>query len=172
MEDNNKIKTSIISAIQAENRTIGKESGGLPWHIPEDFKHFKNITTGHPIIMGRTTWEEFKGKPLPNRTHIIITRQENYSVPENILVCNSIEQGIAKAKEIAQSKNLDEIFIIGGSQIYGSSINYADRLYLTLVQADINSNKKFPDYSEFGIVVSNRKSNDANYEYEFIILEK
>lgn len=166
------IKVSIIAAIQKNNRSIGKESGGLPWHIPEDFKHFKETTTDHVIIMGRTTWEEFKNKPLPNRKHIVITRQDNYIVPEGVLVSHSIEDAISKGKEIADTKNQNEIFIIGGSQIYSLGMNFSDKLYLTLVNADVYSSKKFPEYSEFRKIISSRKSNNEEYEYKFIVLER
>lgn len=186
MNTNKKITISLISAIDRQSRTIGKEQGGLPWHIPEDFKFFKEKTMGHPIIMGRSTWEEFKGKPLPGRHHIIITRQENYQVsPEisdKVSIVTSLSESIDLAKKIenenkafCEEQNKEsEIFIIGGSQIYELAIPYADRLYLTLVDANVNYSKKFPDYESAGFskIISSRKSQDDNFTYEFVVLEK
>lgn len=180
------IKISLISAVDKKSLTIGKEGGGLPWHIPEDFKYFKEKTMGHPIIMGRKTWEEFKNKPLPGRHHIVITHQENYSVsPENlekISITSSLDEAIDLAKKIESENKIyceeesreAEIFIIGGSQIYELALNYADRIYLTLVEANIDGPAKFPDYTSAGFtkIISSRKSNDENYNYEFVVLEK
>lgn len=164
-QDNKKPIVSMISAIARDNRTIGLIGGGLPWHIPEDFKYFREKTTGHPIIMGKTTFEEFKGKLLPNRIHIVVVRELDYQAPAEAIVTHSIEEAIEKAKEIDDQ----EIFIIGGSQIYALGIPYADKLYITQVDTDINSPIKFPDYTQFGFnkIISSYKSKDENFEYEF-----
>lgn len=181
-----KPRISLISAMDRQSRTIGKEGGGLPWRIPEDFKYFKEKTMGHPIIMGRTTWEEFNNKPLPGRHHIVITQQNNYEVsPENldkVSVVASIGEAIDLATKLQNEDKIfceeenkePEIFIIGGSQIYELAIPYADRLYLTLVDANIDEPKKFPDYSAAGFskIISSRKSSDENFTYEFVVLEK
>jgi dihydrofolate reductase len=164
-----KPRVSLIAAIARTSRVIGKEGGHLPWRIPEDFKHFKDTTMGHPIIMGRTTFEEFGGKLLPGRTHIVITRQADYVAPEGVIVTHSIEDAIARASEI----DAHEIFIIGGGQIYTTALPFADRLYLTLVNTDITGPVKFPDYeSRFNKIVSRRESTDENFVYEFVVLEK
>jgi len=182
----NKPKISLISAIDRISRTIGKEGGGLPWHIPEDFKYFKEKTMGHPIIMGRTTWEEFSNKPLPGRHHIVITRQNNYTIsPENldkVSVVASIGEAIDLATKLENENKIfcevenkkPEIFIIGGAQIYELALPYADRLYLTLVDANIDGPKKFPDYTAAGFskIISSYKSSDENFNYEFVVLEK
>lgn len=160
---------NLIAAIARNTRVIGKEGGHLPWYIPEDFKHFKQTTMGHPIIMGRTTFEEFGGKLLPGRTHIVITRQADYVAPEGVIVAHSIEDAIARARKI----DTDEIFIIGGGQIYTAGLPFADRLYLTLVDTDITGPVKFPEYeSRFSKIVSRRESKDENFAYEFVVLEK
>jgi dihydrofolate reductase len=165
----NKPTISLIAAIARTTRVIGKEGGHLPWHIPEDFKHFKQTTMGHPIIMGRTTFEEFGGKLLPGRTHIVITRQADYAVPEGVIVAHSIAEAIERAAAIDQK----EIFIIGGGQIYAAALPFADRLYLTLVDADITGPVTFPEYgSRFSKIVSRRESKDENFAYEFVVLEK
>ena len=115
---------TIIAAI-GQNNELGKNNQ-IIWHLPDDFKRFKAITSGHYIIMGRKTFESFP-KPLPNRTHIIITRNQNYTAPEGCFVVNSLE----KAIEICP-KN-ETIFIIGGGEIYKQSIKLADCLELTRV---------------------------------------
>jgi dihydrofolate reductase len=166
---------SMISAICRKNRTIGKETGGLPWHIPEDFIFFKETTMGHPIIMGRKTFEEFP-KLLPGRVHIVITRDENYIPPRpeiadqignKVFIVNSIENAIEKAKKLDT-----EIFVIGGAQIYNLALPYADKLYLTLVETDVDGPAKFPEFEKDFQKVSGRKSHDENFEYEFTIWEK
>lgn len=182
----NKPRISLIVAIDRVSRTIGKEGGGLPWRIPEDFKYFKEKTMGHPIIMGRTTWEEFNNKPLPGRHHIVITHQNNYEVsPENldkVSVVSSVGEAIDLATKLENENKIfceeenkePEIFIIGGAQIYEQTLPRADRLYLTLIDANIDGPKKFPDYSAAGFskIISSRKSSDENFSYEFLVLEK
>jgi dihydrofolate reductase len=156
---------SLISAISRTKRTIGRDGGGLPWRIPEDFKYFREKTTGHPIIMGRKTFEEFNGKLLPNRIHIVITREKDYKAPAEVLVANSIEDAISKASQIEDK----EIFVIGGAQIYEQALPFADKLYITQVDTDIDSSIKFPDYTKFGFnkIIYSQKSQDRNFSYEF-----
>lgn len=170
METKNNPKISLIVAIAKGSRTIGKEGGGIPWHISEDFKDFKNKTTGHPMIMGRVTWELFGGKPLPNRTSIVVTNNPEYKVPEGHFVCGSIEAAIEKASEL----DSNEIFVIGGASIYEATMKYADRIYVTIVDVDIDGPAKFPDYVSAGFtkIISSRKSSEGDYKYEFQIVEK
>ncbi|HRY30871.1 MAG TPA: dihydrofolate reductase [Candidatus Paceibacterota bacterium] len=172
----NSARISLIAAIARGTRTVGKEGGGIPWHIKEDFRDFKEKTMGHPLIFGRKTWEEFGGRPLPGRTHIIVTKDTGYEVPEGHFVCDSVESAIEKAQEIeeAQNSNGGEIFVAGGAQIYAAAIKHADRVYLTVVDVDMDGPTKFPDYTAEGFtkVVSSRKSSDENYSYEFLVLEK
>ncbi len=164
-----KPKISLIAAIGSQNRVLANEKGEIPWHISEDFKYFKEITMGHPIIMGRKTFETFP-QPLPGRPHIVISRlEENYLPPANIFPAHSIEEALSKAIDLDK----EEIFIIGGGQIYKQSITLADRLYLTLVETDAKGPVVFPEYSEiFSKTISRRKSSDENFNYEFVILEK
>src|SRR5436190_9980056 len=112
----------IMIAAAAENNALGKNNE-LVWHLPNDFKRFKNITSGHHIIMGRKTFESFP-KPLPNRTHVIITRQHDYAV-ENCIVVHSLQQAIAACPKG------EEIFVIGGGEIYNQSIEAADKIDIT-----------------------------------------
>lgn len=157
---------SIIAAIGAKNRVLGKDND-LLWKIPEDMKFFKNTTSGHPIIMGRKTFESFGARPLPNRENIIITRDMTWSAPD-IHIAHDFEDAL----EIAKSFNPDEIFNIGGGQIYELGLPFTDRLYLTLVETDLEGDVYFPDYSEFTKEISRKDSSDENYKYTFVVLER
>ncbi|HCQ14264.1 dihydrofolate reductase [Flavobacterium sp.] len=125
-----------LIAAAAENNALGKNND-LIWHLPDDFKRFKAITSGHYIIMGRKTFESFP-KPLPNRTHVIITRQKNYN-PENCIVVNSLE----KAIEICPKD--EDVFVIGGGEIYQQSIAIADKIELTRVHSTFEADTFFPE---------------------------
>ncbi len=165
------IMINIIAAI-GQNRELGA-SNDLLWHIPEDARHFKELTTGHPVIMGRKTFESIPAKfrPLPNRTNIVVTRNPDLDVSDDIIVVNSLAEAIKQAE---QSTGSDEIFIMGGGQIYAEGLPLADRLYLTLVertfpQADIF----FPEYQNiFAKEISREEKSDEQFKYTFLTLEK
>ncbi len=177
---------SIISAI-SENRAIGKDNK-LLWDIPEDLKRFREITKGHPVIMGRKTYESI-GRLLPDRLNIIITRDKFYKVKGAIIV-NSLEDAINNATLViaseakqSQKKKLSipskeegtaltkpEIFIIGGGQIYHQAIDLADKLYLTVVHAHIDGDSYFPDYSQFSKKVFENEGFSGDYSYTFLEL--
>jgi dihydrofolate reductase len=125
----------IMIAAVAENNALGKNNE-LVWHLPNDFKRFKALTTGHHIIMGRKTFESFP-KPLPNRTHIVITRQKNYN-PEGCIIVESMEEAIAICPENESS------FIIGGGEIYNLGLSYADKLEITRVHHRFEADAFFP----------------------------
>ena len=129
----------ILIAATSLNNALGKDNK-IIWHLPDDFKRFKELTSGHYIIMGRKTFESFP-KPLPNRTHIIITRQNNYH-PEGCLIAKSLQEAIAKAPEN------ESIFIIGGGEIYNQSIEIADKIELTRVHHHFNADTFFPEIDE------------------------
>ena len=155
---------SIIAAI-GKNRELGKNNK-LLWHIPEDFKKFKQLTSGHIVIMGRKTFESI-GKPLPNRINIIVTRNRSWT-PLGCTVCYSLEEAINLAK-----KKINEIFIIGGAEIYKQGIQYADKLYLTLVNQEYpEADAFFPDYSEFKRKVFEENHISSELQFKFIELEK
>lgn len=135
------IKTSIIVA-RAKNGVIGK-GNALPWHLPSDLKFFKAKTTGHVIIMGRKTFQSLP-KLLPNRTHIVISRDMDF-IASGALVYSNLNAAVAAGKAIALNKNQNEIFIIGGAQIYRDSLNIADTLYVTEVNCEIDGDAKFPE---------------------------
>ena len=131
--------TSLIVAASSNN-AIGIQNQ-LPWHLPADLKHFKKMTTGHCIIMGRKTYESI-GKPLPNRTNIVVSRKDNY-FEEGILIVGSLKEALKFTKKIDEN-----IFIIGGGNIYEQTIDIADRLEVTLVKANLEADVFFPKINE------------------------
>lgn len=158
-------RISMIAAIARENRAIGKDNR-LLWHIPEDFKHFKDTTSGHAIIMGENTFRSI-GKPLPNRTNIVLSQATTFA-PEGVVVVRSIDEALDAAKQF----EAEEVFVCGGASIYRQFLPMADRLYLTLVEGDFEADTFFPDYSEFTKTVSEEKSGNGEYEFSFVVLEK
>jgi len=127
--------TTIVVAMGEKNE-IGFENQ-LLWHLPKDLKHFKDLTSGHPIIMGRKTYESI-GKALPNRTNIVVSRKKDW-FEEGILIVGSIKEAVKFAKKIDE-----EVFIIGGGNIYEQTMDVVDRLEVTLVKADLKADTYFP----------------------------
>lgn len=164
---------SIIAAI-GKNRELGKDNK-LLWHIPEDFKRFKQLTSGHIVIMGRKTFESI-GKPLPNRINIVVTKNRSWT-PLGCAVCYSMEEAIKKGAAFVPlsgtSASQREIFIIGGAEIYKQGIVYADKLYLTLVnQKYPDADAFFPDYSEFKRKIFEENHISDGLQFKFIELKK
>jgi dihydrofolate reductase len=156
---------SLIAAI-GKNRELGRDNK-LLWHIPEDWKYFKEVTLGHPIVMGRKTFESI-GEVLPGRPHIVITRQKDWH-HEGVMAAHSLEEALAKARELDQ----EEIFVIGGAQVFEESLPSADRLYLTLVEFGGEADAFFPAYEEiFTKKISDRASEYNGVKYRFVVLEK
>ncbi|WP_294959046.1 dihydrofolate reductase [uncultured Flavobacterium sp.] len=150
----------IMIAAAAENNALGKNNE-LVWHLPNDFKRFKSLTTGHHIIMGRKTFESFP-KPLPNRVHIVISRQENYK-PEGCIVVDSIEKAIALCPEN------DDSYIIGGGEIYNLALPYTDIIELTKVHHSFDADAFFPkiNKSEWVLVESEENYKDEKHLYDY-----
>ena len=152
-----------------KNKVIGKNND-IPWgkSLPKDLDHFKELTAGKPIIMGRKTYESI-GKPLPNRTNIILTRDENYKA-EGCIVVHSTEEALKAAG------NAEEVMIIGGSQIYKEFLPKANRMYLTIVDADFEADTYFPEYKieEWEETAYEEHERDAEnpYNYTYITLER
>ncbi len=162
-----KSRINIIAAI-AKNGVIGNKNS-LPWHLPADLKHFAKITKPHTVIMGRKTYESIiakLGKPLPDRTNIILTRSKNFTAPDCIIT-NSIE-------EIISLKG--EKFIIGGEEIFRLFMPMVDRLYITEIHADIKGDAKFPEYDKSQWTEVSREDHNKDekneYDYSFLIYEK
>ena len=155
---------SIIVAV-AQNGVIGKNND-LVWHLPADLKFFKTKTTGHVIIMGRKTFESIGGgKPLPNRTTIVVSRNINYPVPHGVLLAHSLGDALGLC-----NKNL-EVFICGGAHIYSMALSVAKQMYITRVHANFDGDTFFPEFSKNDWVcnhVSHNKADDKNpYDYSF-----
>lgn len=133
---------SLIAAV-SENKVIGKNND-LPWNLPDDMRYFMQTTKGHYVIMGRKNYESIpeKFRPLPNRTNIVITRQKNLQIG-GCIVAHSIEEAL----EIAKKDSNEEVFVIGGAQIFNQSMKYAQRMYLTEIQAPVEGDTFFPDFS-------------------------
>lgn len=125
----------------AENGVIGSDQT-IPWRVPSDMAFFKRTTMGKPIVMGRKQFETV-GKPLPGRTNIVITRQQNYQ-PEGVLVFNDIDAALQRAREIALADGVDEIMIIGGGELYAQLMGRADRLYITHIDVHPAGDVVFP----------------------------
>lgn len=128
----------LIAAL-SKNQKIG-QNNQMPWHIPEDLEYFKRVTNGHPILMGRKTFESI-GRPLPNRRNIILTQNKAYKV-EGIEVIHSFKEALSLCE------NLNEVFIIGGGEIYSLFLPYADELYLTLINQCVEGDTNFPDFKD------------------------
>ena len=152
----------IMIAAVAENNALGKNND-LLWHLPNDFKRFKEVTSGHYIIMGRKTFESFP-KPLPNRTHVIITRQKDFQ-HEGCIVVDTLE------KAIAACPKTEDIFIIGGGEIYTQSIFFADQLDITRVHHSFEADVYFPEIDpeiwELASETFNPKDEKHLFDYTF-----
>jgi len=149
----------------ATNRAIGKNNQ-LLWHLGGDLKHFKEITSGHPVIMGEKTYYSI-GRPLPKRTNIVLSQNLDLFI-EGCIIAHSIDEAI----EIASKQDQDEIFIIGGGSIYSQTINKADKLYLTIVNQVYDADTFFPEYGDFKLVSESDPMNENGLEYRFQELVK
>ncbi len=162
------MKLSLIAAM-AQNGVIGR-GNQLPWRLPADLKHFKTVTMGKPVIMGRKTWESI-GRPLPGRTNIVVTRNP-YFLASNCLVAHSIEEAL----EIAHDNGEEEVFILGGGEIYAQSMPYWDRLYITEIDLETEGDVFFPEWDESEWRERRREAHPPDeknpYPYTFRVLER
>lgn len=157
---------SLIVAM-AENHVIGRDNA-LPWRLPADLRHFRHITMGHPIIMGRKNFESI-GRPLPGRTNIVVTRAKDFNAP-GCLVVHSVDEALAAA-------NTDpEPFIIGGAELYAQTLEQVQKIYLTLVHAAIPGDVRFPalQWDAWREKSRERHASDAEhpFAYSFVTLER
>jgi len=157
-------RVSLIVAM-AKNRVIGMNNT-LPWHLPADLKHFKALTMGHHIVMGRKTYESI-GKPLPGRFSVVVTRNSKF---EGCIIADSLDAAIAACG------NDDEIFVIGGAELYRQAIHLADRIYLTEIDAEISGDAHFTDFDLRQWQEISRDSHAPDeknqYSYHFVVLDK
>lgn len=154
----------------AQNGVIGCDNQ-LPWRLPKDLAYFKRVTMGHPIVMGRKTFESI-GKPLPGRQNIVLTRQADWSV-EGVEVCSSVSQLIDK---YAGGVEVGPIMVIGGAEIYQAFLPYAKRLYITEVYAEVQGDAYFPSVDmgawEKSSIERHTADNQNPYDYAFVVYEK
>ncbi|OGI65699.1 MAG: dihydrofolate reductase [Candidatus Muproteobacteria bacterium RBG_16_60_9] len=157
---------SLIAAL-AENRVIGNHNA-LPWRLPADLQHFRKLTTGNPVIMGRRNFESI-GRPLPQRTNIVVTRRPNFQATGCIVV-DSLDSAFAACREAP------DVFIIGGAEIYAQTIDRADRLLLTLVHAAVPGDTFFPeiDWSPWRETARESHAPDERHAhaYSFVTYER
>ncbi|MEX0997493.1 MAG: dihydrofolate reductase [Flavobacteriaceae bacterium] len=158
-----KNQTITLIAAASENDALGKDNA-LVWHLPDDFKRFKKLTTGHHIIMGRKTFESFP-EPLPNRIHVVITRDKTYK-KFGAIVVHSIEEALELAKQD------DQPFIIGGGEIYKQSLEYADKIELTRVHSEFSADTFFPqlDENKWELINEVHHPKDGKHEFAFTYL--
>lgn len=150
----------ILIAATSQNNALGKDNK-IIWHLPDDFKRFKELTSGHHIIMGRKTFESFP-KPLPNRTHVVITRQKNFN-PEGCFVVNSIEEAFRICPEN------EDVFLIGGAEIYKLGLPFTDKMELTFINETFEADAFFPeiDFSEWKLTNEEFHSKDEKHGHDF-----
>ena len=160
------MQISLIVAM-ARGRVIGKDNG-MPWHMPADLRHFKSVTLGKPVVMGRRTFESI-GRPLPGRRNLVISRNVDWQA-DGVEVASSLEQALAL---LAGS---DEVMIIGGGQLYAEALPLAHRLHLTHIELAVEGDTHFPDYTCFSwreIATESHCADEHNpYDYRFVTLER
>ena len=154
------MRLSLIVAMTRQG-VIGR-AGTLPWRLSADLRRFKALTMGHTIVMGRKTWDSL-GRPLPGRTSFVLTRRTDFAAPPGVVIADNLADAVYMA-----AKDDDEVFIIGGGEIFAEALHRADRLYVTWVEADVPGDTYFPawDQAEWRLVESERHSADERNEYD------
>ncbi|MCU0896076.1 MAG: dihydrofolate reductase [Burkholderiales bacterium] len=156
----------VLLAALDRNRAIGKDNA-LPWHLPDDLKRFKRLTLGHPVVMGRRTYESI-GRPLPGRTNIVVTRDRGLAIPGTIVV-HSLDEALAAAG------GASELFVIGGEQIYALALPHADRLELTEIDTAIAGDAWFPEWDRtaFGEIARESHTDAATgFAFSFVTYDR
>jgi len=157
---------SLIVAVSS-NGVIGRE-GKLPWHLPDDLKHFKAVTMGKPVIMGRKTWDSI-GRALPGRRNLVVTRNSDFSA-EGCEIAHSLEEALALTEESA------EVVVIGGASLYAEALPRAQRIYLTEVNAHVGGDTRFPRLDRGGWKEVSREAHPADHRhahaFSFVLLER
>jgi dihydrofolate reductase len=163
-----KIRVSAIVAM-ARNRVIGRENR-LPWHLSEDLKYFKRVTLGKPIITGRKNHESI-GRLLPGRLNILVTRQKGFEVP-GARVVHSVEEALQVATEEARRIGVDEVFVIGGGEIYAQAMGACERLYVTEVERDVEGDVFFPEVPPVFREISREHREADGWAWDWVVLER
>lgn len=163
---------SIIAAV-GRNNCIG-QNNALPWNLPADLQHFRNLTKGKPIIMGSRTFESI-GRPLPQRDNIVLTRDPNYS-PEGCKVAHSLEEALRLAREGEMGKKSCEVMICGGASVYKQFLPLAQRMYLTFIDSEFEGDAYFPDFNKTDWKETQREAHQADeqnpYNYSFVTFNR
>lgn len=154
----------VLIAAVARNGIIGADND-MPWKLSSDLKHFKRLTLGKPVVMGRKTFLSFGGKPLPGRPHVVISRDPDYA-PDEVETATSLKEALDRAGELAAGLAVSEVFCIGGGQIYAQAIEQADRLEITEVDAQPGGDTRFPEirpeiWQETGRIPGERSEKDS-----------
>ncbi|MDG1944287.1 MAG: dihydrofolate reductase [Halioglobus sp.] len=163
---------ALIFAV-ARNGVIGKDND-LPWRLPEDMRHFKAVTMGKPIVMGRKTYDSI-GRPLPGRSNIVVTRNASFQA-EGVSVVSSLNDAVELAERISKGDGVDEVVIMGGAEIYAAALPLSDRLYATEVHADVEGDTLLPavDWTQWREI--SRKRHNARspnpYDYSFVRFDR
>ena len=164
-------KLSLICALSRNHVICIKND--LPWHLPQDLEHFKNLTKGKPIIMGRLTYQSIldrrNGKPLPHRPHYVVSRQDLGDLPESVTSSKDLETAISQARA---DHNDSEVMIIGGASIYEQSIPLVDRMYLTIIDKDIEGDAFFPKWEDASWQISAREDFSDPIPFSFITFDR
>lgn len=166
---------SIIAAV-SDNLAIGKDNN-LLWHISEDLKYFKRVTTGHPVIMGYNTFLSLGGRPLPKRTNVIVSRRHEAPTGSQVLFCKSLDEALRKAAGSNEEQGDEETFVIGGGQLYRSALPDADRLYITEVHTVISDADTFFPEIDRNLWKETSRSETmldekTGYRYTFVIYDR
>lgn len=166
------IRVALMVAVAA-NGVIGRDNA-LPWHLPEDLRHFRRTTLGKPVVMGRKTFESI-GRPLPGRPNIVVTGTPGWQV-EGVTVTDSVPAALELARELARAEGVDELVVIGGATIYAAALPLAQRLYVTEVHADVEGDTWFPPVDRADWQEIQREelpaSEDNPYAYAFVCFER
>ena len=166
------MRVSLIVAM-AENRTIGLD-GDVPWHISGDLRNFRQLTLGHPVVMGRKTYQSIGGA-LPGRANIVVTRDRDFRAPDADVV-HDLEEALVKAAANAEIEGVEEVFVIGGAEIYAQAVGRAQRVYLTEVHQELPGNAFFPELARGEWTESarqrNEPENDGGPAFSFVVLDR
>ena len=154
----------ILVAAMAENRVIGRD-GGLPWRLSDDLKHFKRVTEGRPVVMGRATWDSI-GRPLPGRINVVLSRDEGFA-PLGAVPARSLGEALSLAEDFAREEGADAVCVIGGGKVYEQALGGAQALWLTVVEAEVQGDTVFPalDPKAWDVTVEGRIEPDARNDH-------
>ncbi|WP_277552740.1 dihydrofolate reductase [Halobaculum limi] len=164
-----RVTVALIAAVAA-NGVIGAD-GGMPWHLPADLRHFKQTTTGHPVVMGRRTYDSIAadiGGPLPDRTNVVLSRSDP-DVPEDVVVVDSVDAAVDAASEAAEQMGVQTMYVAGGGHVYEQFLPRADRLVLTELHDAHEGDTHFPEFERDEWVEVERDSHEA---FDFVVYER